>query len=165
MAPSVAVLLSQFASTHINQVLQPAEESGGECDPNAARARVLDLYALATAVVPAYKDFVSTGGAVQQDDQELSLDAVPFTTKRNYYHRYPLAERCQRGSLAAAHFLHSSSGSSGKPTYWCRNAFDELAVCARFEQVFRDNFHAQERTTLAVSGGCLWAQRGDRQWA
>jgi phenylacetate-CoA ligase len=43
-----------------------------------------------------------------------------------------------------------SSGSSGSPTVWPRSVLDERAVAARFEQVFRYGFRADERTTLAV---------------
>jgi phenylacetate-CoA ligase len=43
-----------------------------------------------------------------------------------------------------------SSGSTGRPTLWPRAASDEAAVAARFEEVFRDSFRADERTTLAV---------------
>jgi phenylacetate-CoA ligase len=43
-----------------------------------------------------------------------------------------------------------SSGSSGRPTVWPRSVLDERLVAARFEQVFRDGFEADGRSTLAV---------------
>ncbi|PRW60995.1 phenylacetate-- ligase [Chlorella sorokiniana] len=54
------------------------------------------------------------------------------------------------GSLAAADFIHESSGSSGQPTLWPRTCFDELAVCDRFEQLLWDNWQAHKHSTLAV---------------
>ena len=46
--------------------------------------------------------------------------------------------------------IAASSGSTGEPTFWPRSLIDELAVSARFEQVFRDSFAADTRRTLAV---------------
>lgn len=43
----------------------------------------------------------------------------------------------------------SGTGSTGEPTIWPRALVDEIAVCARFEQVFRA-FGADTRRTLAV---------------
>eukprot|EP00877_Chromochloris_zofingiensis_P002529 jgi/Chrzof1/12277/Cz06g28120.t1 len=60
------------------------------------------------------------------------------------------ADRCYHGSLSSSDFIHLSSGSSGKPTYWARSAEDECDVAVRFEQIFRDAFKAQDRSTLAV---------------
>lgn len=63
-----------------------------------------------------------------------SWQDVPLSTKQNYFHTFPLPSRCvggKAGGLGAADFVHCSSGSSGAPTLWARNVFDELAVCAR----------------------------------
>ncbi len=40
--------------------------------------------------------------------------------------------------------------SSGQPSMWPRSLTDELHVARRFEQVFRDGFRADSRSTLAV---------------
>ncbi len=77
----------------------------------------------------------STPGASSQSEEDAApcpaWDQVPFWTKEQYIQRYLLPERCTGGSLAAADFVHESSGSSGQPTLWARNCFDELAVCDR----------------------------------
>ncbi len=43
-----------------------------------------------------------------------------------------------------------SSGSTGEPSFWPRSASDERVIAARFEEIFRDCFRADERRTLAV---------------
>lgn len=78
------------------------------------------------------------------------MSQIPYTTKANYFHAYPLAQRCFGGQLAGADFVHFSSGSSGKPTPWARCADDEAEVAARFEQVLRDSFSCHERSSLCV---------------
>lgn len=73
-----------------------------------------------------------------------SWQGVPFATKQSYFHAFPLPTRClpssggtasaaggQAAGLGSADFVHASSGSSGAPTLWARNVFDELAVCTR----------------------------------
>ena len=70
--------------------------------------------------------------------------------KASYIYAYPLAERCLGGNLKSSDRVAVSSGSTGQPTFWPRSIADELHVAVRFEQVFKDSFHAHERTTLTV---------------
>ena len=71
-------------------------------------------------------------------------------TKENYHGRYPLAQRWRDGRLEDCDMIAVSSGSTGRPTYWPRFLLDELAVAARFEQIFHDSFEADRQPTLAV---------------
>lgn len=63
---------------------------------------------------------------------------------------YPLPARCFGGSLIGVDRVAVSSGSTGVPTFWPRSAAYELDVAVRFEQVFKDSFQADKRSTLAV---------------
>ena len=157
IGPSAPLAVTAFTQAHLDRVLAAADESGGACAPQAATAKLLSLFQLAQSTVPAYKDFVRQqrqqqaaevqgegegaegggGGAAPHAGAAppASLEAVPFTSKESYVRAFPLPARCQGGSLGAADFVHCSSGSSGAPTYWVRNAWDELEVAARFEQV------------------------------
>lgn len=38
--------------------------------------------------------------------------------------------------------IHTSSGSSGVPTFWARSQCDEIGTATRFEQIFKDNFNS-----------------------
>ena len=78
------------------------------------------------------------------------FERLPLLTKENYHRRYPLPDLCRQGRLDGCDMIAVSSGSTGQPTIWPRSVTDELAVAARFEQVFADSFAAGERTTLAV---------------
>jgi phenylacetate-CoA ligase len=109
---------------------------------------VLALFREAADTVPAYARFLRSAGVDPAAVQEPS--AIPLMTKADYHQRYPLAERCRGGRLDAAAVVALSSGSSGKPTVWPRSVADEKPVTARFEQVFRDGFQADRRSTLAV---------------
>jgi phenylacetate-CoA ligase len=101
--------------------------------------------------VPAYRDFLRDNGVDPSTVRTLEdFRRLPLLTKENYHRRYPLPRLCRDGRLDGCDMIAVSSGSTGQPTFWPRFLTDELAIAARFEQVFRDAFGAGERTTLAV---------------
>ncbi|MBW4616923.1 MAG: phenylacetate--CoA ligase family protein [Desmonostoc vinosum HA7617-LM4] len=111
----------------------------------------LDLFNDVAENVPAYKAFLrereidSTNIKTFEDFQKL-----PAIAKENYISRYPLADLCRHGELAACDMIAASSGSTGKPTFWPRFLTDELQIATRFEQIFHDSFDADTKSTLAV---------------
>jgi phenylacetate-CoA ligase len=118
---------------------------------DTGEAAALKLFRQAAASVPAYREFLREHGI--DPGQVESIDdfrRVPMMDKESYHHRYPLPRRCRDGMLDGCDLVSVSSGSSGSPTIWPRSIVDELAVARRFEQVFRDGFQADRRTTLAV---------------
>lgn len=101
--------------------------------------------------MPAYRQFLATHGInAAAIAAYADFSRLPLMNKANYMQAYSLPERCIGGSLAGADRVAVSSGSTGKPTFWPRSAVYELDVAVRFEQVFRDSFHAHERSTLAI---------------
>jgi phenylacetate-CoA ligase len=126
----------------------PPGPAGGGAAP---ADRALALFRDAARTVPAYADHLRVHGVDPAAVRGVSdLARVPILTKDTYQRRYPLPQLCRDGRLDACDMVAVSSGSSGTPTVWPRSAVDELAVAARFEQVFRDSFRADERRTLAV---------------
>jgi phenylacetate-CoA ligase len=123
----------------------------GSAPPEDPRERVVGLFHRVVASVPAYRAFLSDHGV---DPGAVGTFAdfqrLPLLTKENYHRRYPLPDLCRDGRLDGCDMIAVSSGSTGQPTIWPRSVTDELAVTARFEQVFADSFAAGERTTLAV---------------
>ena len=133
-----------FIHTDLSQQL----EQHATTDPTQ---HLLELFERTRASVPAYAAFLA--GHRVDPSQVRSLEdfhRLPLTTKTNYHQRYPLAERCRAGDPSSCDMIAASSGSTGEPTFWPRFFTDELAVSARFEQVFRDSFAADTRRTLAV---------------
>ncbi|HEV2784266.1 MAG TPA: phenylacetate--CoA ligase family protein [Actinophytocola sp.] len=120
----------------------------GEPAPDAGP---VDLFHRVAKSVPAYRDFLRDNG-IEPDTVRTVEDfrRLPLLTKENYHRRYPLPRLCRDGRLDGCDMVAVSSGSTGEPTFWPRFRTDELAVAARFEQVFRDGFLADERGTLAV---------------
>jgi phenylacetate-CoA ligase len=136
--------LTSFATTPISALLDA--RAGADAFPS-----ILALFREVAAEVPAYRDFLAEHGvdpATVRTREDFA--ALPLVTKDGYLRRYPLAARCRRGDLSLSDFVSVSSGSTGEPTPWPRSLADELAVAARFEQVFHDAFEADRRRTLAV---------------
>jgi len=123
----------------------------GAAPPQDPRERVVGLFRQVAASVPAYRAFLSDHGVDPRSIRTFAdFRRLPLLTKENYHRRYPLPSRCRDGRLDGCDMIAVSSGSTGQPTIWPRSVTDELAVAARFEQVFADSFAAGERTTLAV---------------
>jgi phenylacetate-CoA ligase len=115
------------------------------------REWLLGLFHRVAGSVPAYRDFLRRSGVDPAAVHTFAdFGRLPLMTKENYHTRYPLAQRCRDGRLAGCDMIAVSSGSTGRPTYWPRFVLDELAVAARFEQVFHDSFEADRQPTLAV---------------
>lgn len=133
-----------FVRTDLSRLL--AAHATAEATPH-----LLELFQRTTRGVPAYARFLAEHGVDTTQVRTLEdFHKLPLTTKANYHQRYPLADRCRDGSLSSSDMIAASSGSTGEPTFWPRFLSDELAVTARFEQVFRDSFLADGRRTLAV---------------
>ncbi|HYQ46262.1 MAG TPA: phenylacetate--CoA ligase family protein [Polyangiaceae bacterium] len=125
---------------------QLREHASGDPTPH-----LLELFERTRTTVPAYAKFLRQHGVDAARVRTLEdFRQLPLTTKSNYHHHYPLTERCREGDLSESHMVAASSGSTGEPTFWPRSGTDELAVSARFEQVFRDSFATDTRRTLAV---------------
>jgi phenylacetate-CoA ligase len=73
-------------------------------------------------------------------------------TKANYLHHYPLNMLASRGDMTEAGTWSTSSGSSGKPTYWPRGLLSLEQSIDLYDKIFRQSFQSDERSTLAVIG-------------
>lgn len=117
----------------------------------SAEQEALTLFHSVAATVPAYQRFLE---AQRVDPARVTgfaaFQTLPLTTKNNYMRAYPLPQLCREGRLAACETIAASSGSTGTPMFWPRALAHELSVAVRFEQVLRDSFHADERSTLVV---------------
>jgi phenylacetate-CoA ligase len=127
--------LLAYMVTPLDDILhaQTSQTDAVTTEPTGALDQATALFQTAARDVPAYRALIAEHGI--KDAAGLSFKEAPYATKDNYFNKHPLESRCYGGSLSSADFVHQSSGSSGKPTYWLRSLADEVAVTARFEQV------------------------------
>jgi phenylacetate-CoA ligase len=140
------------ASYHTGDSFHPdSAERADRADRTDPGAAAVALFHQVAGSVPAYRDFLARNGADPAAVRTLAdFQRLPMTTKENYQRRYPLPQLCRDGRLEGCDMIAVSSGSTGQPAYWPRFLTDELAVAARFEQVFYDSFAADRQRTLAV---------------
>ncbi len=117
----------------------------------SAQDNVLKLFQEVAATVPAYRDFLRANN-INPDSIQTYADfqKLPLINKENYLQLNSLTDLCRYGQLSMCDAIAVSSGSTGKPTFWSRFITDELQVATRFEQIFKDSFEADNKTTLAV---------------
>jgi phenylacetate-CoA ligase len=133
-----------FISTPLDKLLLDQQSINPE-------DHILGLFHRCVAEVPAYRKFLEAQNVNPTNITTYrTFCALPLMDKASYIYAYPLAERCLGGNLKRSDRVAVSSGSTGQPTFWPRSIADELDVAVRFEQVFKDSFHAHERTTLTV---------------
>jgi phenylacetate-CoA ligase len=115
--------------------------------------RAHDAFRRAALEVPAYADFLRRNKITAERIQTPQDFAdVPPVTKANYLHHYPLNMLARRGDIAEAGTWSTSSGSSGKPTYWPRGSLSLEQSIDLYDKIFRQSFQSHERSTLAVIG-------------
>jgi phenylacetate-CoA ligase len=130
-----------------------AFEAFFQSGPEDSGQQVVELFQQVAASVPAYQNFLRDKGIEPSSIRTVEdFRRLPLLDKDSYHRRYPLPELCRDGRLDGCDMIAVSSGSSGSPTIWPRSLRDELHITRRFEQVFRDGFHADGRSTLAVVG-------------
>ena len=133
-----------FISTPLDKLLLDQQSINPE-------DHILALFHRCVAQVPAYRKFLEAQNVNPANITTYrTFCELPLMDKASYIYAYPLAERCLGGNLKRSDRVAVSSGSTGQPTFWPRSIADELDVAVRFEQVFKDSFHAHERTTLTV---------------
>ncbi len=90
-------------------------------------SRVRFLFHKAVRECPGYARFLTDSG--YRAEGPWSFAQVPITTKANYVARYTIEERCFGGRImGAGSVLDESSGSSGPPNNWVRNAQERKDV-------------------------------------
>ncbi|MDD5266280.1 MAG: phenylacetate--CoA ligase family protein [Methylococcales bacterium] len=142
-SPSGGVF-QHFISTPLDTILTEHQSINPE-------DKVLALFHLCVAEVPAYRQFLEAWGVKPAEIGSFpAFRELPLMGKADYMQAYPLPERCLGGSLKGSDRVAVSSGSTGQPAFWPRSVSHELDVAVRFEQVFYDSFLAHERSTLAV---------------
>ncbi|GIK99230.1 MAG: phenylacetate--CoA ligase [Alphaproteobacteria bacterium] len=136
--------LDAFLKTPLDSLLARAPEGHAETEAVA-------FFHEAAQSVPAYGAFLKAQGIDPAGIRTIQdFRRLPLVTKENYLRKYPLPALTRGGRLEACDMVAVSSGSTGEPGFWPRALTDELAVAARFEQVFHDSFAADTKPTLAI---------------
>ncbi|MFI7000852.1 phenylacetate--CoA ligase family protein [Nocardia sp. NPDC050175] len=124
-------------------------EPGGE--PGFVRA--LDIFRRAARDVPAYRAHLDRHG-IDPDSVRTPADfaRVDVVTKDGYLRRNPLGALVWHGDISEAGTWSSSSGSSGKPTYFPRDLMSLQESIEFYSRMLCQSFDSAGRSTLLVVG-------------
>ena len=99
--------------------------------------------------VPAYGDFLKKKlGKKNITITEKNFHTLPAIDKSNYLYKYILSKLTASGKLPP--MMHTSSGSSGRPTYWFRTDQQEDGGSSQTEQVFKNNFDIRPKDKILI---------------
>lgn len=96
---------------------------------------------------PAYRDFIKKN----EKGKKTPFSEIPFTDKENYIKKYSYESRCLNGKLPLKGNIDQSAGTTGKPTEWIRNYYEEdfLFLAVKFEYEYL--FHQVEKPIIILS--------------
>ncbi|MFT4125866.1 MAG: hypothetical protein QM662_06510 [Gordonia sp. (in: high G+C Gram-positive bacteria)] len=110
----------------------------------------MDIANRAMATVPAYREFLRrqghTGGPVSSPAEFAQL---PATSKADYIRAFDLDALVWNGDICAAGMWSSTSGSTGSPTYFPRDARLVAEAADAHDRIFRV-FGTRHRSTLVI---------------
>ncbi|MBI4136012.1 MAG: hypothetical protein HY481_00465, partial [Candidatus Vogelbacteria bacterium] len=99
--------------------------------------------------VPAYGDFLKKKlGKKNITITEKNFHTLPLIDKPSYLYKYSLNKLIVSGKLPP--MMHTSSGSSGQPTYWFRTDQQENGGSSQVEHVFKNNFDIRPRDKILI---------------
>ncbi|QXQ15324.1 phenylacetate--CoA ligase family protein [Skermania piniformis] len=101
----------------------------------------------------AYSDFLADHGVAPATIRtEADYSRIPVMTKDNYLRRYPLDELIPGGDLTDLGTWWTSSGSTGRSTYWGGAGTSTAESVDLYDRIFRRSFAVPGRSVLVVNG-------------
>lgn len=133
----------------LNKKLHTASE---QTRMRLGRRRALMLFQQMAKRVPAYQDFLKKHSVKPESIRNVSdLKRVPTVDKDNYLRKYPREMLCWDGNFGQGNWVISTtSGSTGQPYYFPRQASQDMQYALTAELYLRNNFFIQDRSTLYV---------------
>jgi len=115
--------------------------------------KALEVFHNAAKKIPAYKDFLKRNNVNPSKVKTIrDFAKVPETTKENYIQKYPLEERSWNGDLQSQSLIATSSGATGEPTLWARDAAQEIEATLTHNLLFTQLYEIEKLKTVAIIG-------------
>ncbi|TSC65305.1 MAG: hypothetical protein CEO22_516, partial [Candidatus Berkelbacteria bacterium Gr01-1014_85] len=110
----------------------------------------LNSFKKASQSVPAYSDFLRINGVNYSKIRTVDdFKHVPIVTKDNYLTKYPFKDMLVAGDIISPKIISMSSGSSGMPFFWPRNAYNSNESTEMHRQIF-EQFDTLRKNTLII---------------
>ncbi len=114
--------------------------------------RALELFQAMASRVPAYQDFLKARNFSPSQVRDIGdFYTIPVVDKDNYLRKYPYEMLCWDGEFAQKRWVISTtSGSTGQPFYFPRQASQDWQYAMMAELYLRSNFSIHSRSTLYI---------------
>lgn len=115
------------------------------------KTHMLSLFKRMSLEVPAYRRFLKTNNIQRNNIRTMEdLTAVPAISKINYLRKDSFANLFWNGSMRSPQVLTSTSGSTGKSTYFARSHEVDEHSSLIHELIFRTSSLRQDKSTLVI---------------
>ena len=115
--------------------------------------RALERFRVASSSIPAYQAHLKAHDVDVSGIKDFaSFTSVPTIDKRSYLlpNRTHFERLAIGGGLGTCHTVSRTSGSSGEPIYWPRNAEQEVSTVMGMHALWVDAFGIDTRSTLVI---------------
>jgi phenylacetate-CoA ligase len=120
------------------------------------RVRAKRVFFIARKRCPAYQRFLTDQGYVPNG--KWNFENVPIMTKENYVKKFSLEDRCYGGRIPSpGTVIDESSGSSGMPNNWVRNAAERKDVMRALQLSYDLTFQDEDAILLNCFALGPWA--------
>ncbi|MEK9176851.1 MAG: hypothetical protein AAB923_00990, partial [Patescibacteria group bacterium] len=132
-------------------LLNLIRSKGSDYWQTAGERAALKLFHQMAERVPAYKDFLKKRSVRPASVRTMkNLSSVPAISKDNYLRAYPHQKLMWDGNMAQPLTIHSTSGTTGVPTYFHRNVASDFKRKLVIDSFFRNNPLTTEGPTLFI---------------
>lgn len=147
--------MNSMTALRVNEVASLPETIVGLTADDVRRSREtfpLALFWAAAERVPAYKDFLRRNRISPERIRTADdLSSVPPIDKKNYISQYPLEQLCWDGTFSGKMLTYTAtSGSTGAPFYFPRDASLDHRAAIMHELFFRSVSKVNAPTTLVI---------------
>ena len=120
------------------------------------RVRAKRVFFIAQKRCPAYRQFLDEQGFATNG--KWSFENVPIMTKENYVKKFSIEDRCYHGKIPSpGTVIDESSGSSGVPNNWVRNAAERDDVMRALQLSYDLTFQDEDAILLNCFALGPWA--------
>jgi phenylacetate-CoA ligase len=116
-----------------------------------SKKEMFDLFKSASKRVPAYKDFLKKNKINPEKIKKYEdLKFIPPINKNNYIKNYDYNDLTWDGNLKKPLTIHSTSGSTGEPTYFNRNIDNDVKRAFIINYFLNNNINTIKKPTLFI---------------
>ncbi|EKD90213.1 MAG: hypothetical protein ACD_31C00097G0002 [uncultured bacterium] len=116
------------------------------------KSKALDTFHTAVKKVHAYKEFLKNSGINSEEIKTFEdfQNKIPIMDKNNYIQNNEILDLCPERNLNKMYTVSTSSGSTGKPTFWFRAASQDFMLPKYWETFLIQNWNIDKHSTLVV---------------